>query len=99
MNDALKQSEAELAAMTVEGVSLENTIKEIEESRQTVLKEVTTAELDLTELKRSSEKREEMMLRNQQKRQTLEQELGVKQARLAELTPQLIVRAVGVVDV
>lgn len=85
--------------MTVEGVSLENTIKEIEESRQTVLKEVTTAELDLTELKRSSEKREEMMLRNQQKRQTLEQELGVKQARLAELTPQLIVRAVGVVDV
>lgn len=84
--------------MTVESTSLENTIKQMEESRQVALKEVTTAELDLNELKRSTERREELAVRNQQRKEALEVELAAKQQVVQQITPQLEVSEVGVDD-
>lgn len=89
LKDQLQECEEKANALMVEGNSLENTMKNVEEERQNVLREVTTAELDLNELRQSVERQEEVQLKNQQKKKELETELNEKQNHLQEITPQL----------
>lgn len=89
LKDKLQECDEKTNALLVEGNSLENTMKNVEEERQNVLREVTTAELDLNELRQSVERQEEVQLKNQQKKRELETEMNDKQNRIQEITPQL----------
>ena len=90
LKEKVRESEEKIAAMTVESTSLEKTMKEMEEERQVLLREITTSELDLNEMKRSVEKQEEVSTRNQQKKQALLSELQDKQQQLQQtIVPRL----------
>ena len=90
LNEMVTECEGQIDSIQVECSSIQNTIKQVELDRESVLREMTTLELDVNELRGRYQRKEEVLRKNQSRKEDLETEFAMKQSYLQEnLTPQL----------